>query len=145
MRGTIKFQLPISEFEKHNLWVLENEGSEISVYEFIGRLVSEEEYHIVYAAEGNPETTLKKKVRAGVKAAPLQVEGAALRIVDRARHYSDENVQSSDNQGKWALWESYFKGQDNGDYASTKRLIIGMPLGYFYPHIRHNNLISYEQ
>jgi hypothetical protein len=144
MRGTKKSRLPNSEFDKHNLWVL-NEASVISVYEFIGRLVSEEGYHIVYAAEGNPETTLKGMVKAGFKEAPLQVEEGALGIVDRARHYSEDSVQSPDNQSKWALWEAYFKSQYNGDSTSTKRLIIGMPLGYFYPQIYHNNLISYEQ
>jgi hypothetical protein len=74
MRGTKKSRLPNPEFDKHNLWV-ENEASVISLHDFIGRLVSEEGYHIVYAAEGNPETTLKGMVKAGFKKAPLQVEG----------------------------------------------------------------------
>jgi hypothetical protein len=137
--------LPISEFDKHNLWVLKSEASVIPVYEFITRLVSEEGYHVVYAAEGSPETTLKKMVKAGVKEAPSQVEEGGLRVVDVTRHYSEDRVQSPDNKAKWTLWESYFKSQDNGNHSSIKRLIIGMPLGFFYPHVYHNNLLRYEQ
>lgn len=137
--------MPISEIDEHNLWVLKSESSLIPVYEFIARLVSEEGYNVVYAAEGSPETTLKKMVKAGVKEAPSQVEDGRLRLVEGTRHYSEDNIQSPDNQAKWTLWESYFKNQDNGNYSSIKRLIIGMPLGYYYPTVYHNNLIRYEQ
>jgi hypothetical protein len=98
----------------------------------------------LYDAEESPETTLEKMVKAGIEEAPSQVKDGGLRVVDMSLHYSEDRVHSPDNQAKWTLCESFFKSQDNGNYSSIKHLIIGMPLGYFYPHVYHNDLISYE-
>jgi hypothetical protein len=86
--------LPISEFDKHDLWVLNSQASVTPVYHFIARLVSEEGYHVVYAVEGSPKTTLKKMVKAGFKEAPSKIEEGGLRLVDVTRHYSEDRVQS---------------------------------------------------
>ena len=124
----------------HAIWVLDDAATHKTVYDFMNKLILEDGYTIVYAAEPNPQKTLKTMAAGGIKAREL-VETGALRIIDSNQIFSKNNVKSA-KKAKGPAFESYFKRQAKG----KRRLFIGKPEEYFRSGSNlHPTLITAEQ